>query len=114
MSRYENINVLKGQQIPTQGKRRVALGWYAWKENACTVKFAKENFFFRTKMRDPVSREKMFRNSVRLKVLAYCIEFSRTVSLCILYPGRRFGSFLPQLCPGLDYLGLSGRENYRL
>ena len=30
---------------------------------------------------------------------------------CVLYPGRRFGSFLPKLYPGLLYSGLSGRKN---
>ncbi len=42
----------------------------------------------------------MLFHSVRNDFFALFVGPSRTVFFCLLYPGRRFGSFLSQLAPG--------------
>ena len=108
----ENKNSLKGQHNLAQGKQSGALGWKETRKFVRAVTFIKEKILFRTREMTFCFPEMMFCNSVPKEFFAFFIESSRTVFFCILYPGRRFGSFLPQLCPGLNYIGLSGRKIY--
>ena len=102
----ENKKVLKGQHILAQGK---ALGLEIGKKIVRAITFIKEKILFRTSVMTLCFPEMMSCNSVRRKLFALFTEFSRTVFVVLFYPGRRFGSFLPKLCPGLNYIGLSGR-----
>ena len=52
----------------------------------------------------------MFRNSVRKDFFALFIESSRTAFLLHPLPGATFRFVPPSTCPGLNYIGLSGRE----
>ena len=49
-------------------------------------------------------------NSVRRELFALFIVFTRTVFFCILYPGRRFGSFLNSAL-GYDILAFQAGRN---
>jgi hypothetical protein len=102
---------LKGQLILAQGKRSVALGWRMGIKNVRATTFIKEKILFRTSEMTLCFPEMMPDNSVRRDFFALFIESARTVFFYILYPGRRFGSFLPKLCPGLKSTGPSGRKN---
>lgn len=106
--------VLKGRYILAQGKRRrsVALGCN-WIFKFVRVKMhANEPSNLRTKWRiDNFLEDNLF-NSVRNKACILNNLVSRTASPSPLrYPGWRFGSLLPKLCPGLFYFGLSGLKN---
>jgi len=107
-------NGLKDQHNLAQGKRRrsVALGCN-WIFKFVRVQMhANEPANIRTKWRiENFLADNLF-NSVRNKAFILNNLISRTASSSPLrYPGRRFGSFLPKLYPGLIYFGLSGREN---
>ena len=99
----ENIKVLKGRHILAQGKRRrsAALGLRASKKIVRALTFTKEKFIFRTGVMTLCFPEMMYCISVRRKLIALFIEFSRTVFAVSFYPGR---------CPGLLYFGLSVRK----
>ena len=83
-------NGLKGQHNLAQGKRSGALDWKAGRRIVRAITFIKEKILFRTREITICLREMMSCNSVRKELFALFIESSRTVFLCILYPGRRF------------------------
>jgi len=113
MVNSENKNGLKGQHNLAQGKRRrsVALGIRASEKIVRKIALIKGQILFRTKKMNSISKAIKWLNSVRNKFIVLIVIFSRTVFLALhFYPGRRFGSFLPKLFPGLNYIGLSGQE----
>jgi hypothetical protein len=103
-------NVLKGQYNLAQGKQSVALGWRTGTRIVRAITFIKEKILFRTREMTFFFPEMMSCNSVQRSFSSLKIMFTRTVFLAFPLPGRCFGSFLPKLCPGLDYFGLSGRK----
>jgi len=120
-----NENVLKGQQILAQGKRRrsVALGWRASKRIVRAIMFIKGHFFSRTKKmvscfpeNDAVQVRPGEDFRINYHILAdgfRCMSF---------YPGRRFGCSTRNFAvrqssrrsPGLKYPGLSGRSSLQI
>lgn len=91
------IHVLKGQRNRAQGN---ALGLEIGERIVREFTFIGEKFIFRTSVRTSCFPKMMSCNSVRRKLSALFNEFSRTVFVILFYPGR---------CPGLIYIGLSGR-----
>lgn len=93
----QKIHVLKGQHNLAQGN---ALGLNAGEKIVRAITLIKEILLFRTSVRTLCFSKIFSCNSVRMKLYALFIEFSRTVFVVSLYPGR---------CPGQNYIGLSGR-----
>lgn len=102
----QNLKALKGRNIPARGD---ALGLKERIEFVHAISFPQGNWLFRTKKKLLHYSKMIVFDSVRKELYSLFIEIPRTVLFCILYPGRHFGSFLPQLCSGLKYIGLSGR-----
>ena len=105
-------NALKGQHNPTQGKRSGALGWKAGRKIVRAAMLIKEKILFRTKETTSYFPKMMPGNPVRKEFFALFIESPRTVFLWHPLPGATFPPRpRGQLCPGLNYIGLSGRKN---
>lgn len=94
--------VLKGRHILAQGN---ALGLEIGKRIVRAITFVKEKTLFRTSEMALCFPEMISCNSVRRKLHALFLEFSRTVFVVSFYPGR---------CPGLIYIGPSGRKKHSL
>jgi hypothetical protein len=99
-----NKKGLKGRQILAQGKRRrsVALGWETGRRIVRTISIIKEYFLFRTKGMISILRQMMSLNSVRNRLLALFIEFSRTVLLLHFIPRAAFRFVPPETLPWAD------------
>lgn len=95
--RNENGNALKGHQILALGN---ALGLWAINEIVRALAFIKEIFMFRTKKMYSGFPKIISCNSVRKELFAMFIEFPGRFFYGIPYPGRRFGSFLPNFAQG--------------
>jgi hypothetical protein len=116
MTNSKNKNGLKGQYNLAQGKRSrepgsYALGWRARMGIVRAKMFFKTKILFRTGEITSCFPELVSYHSVRKGLLALFIESRGRFFSCIPFPERRFGSFLPKLCPGLIYPGLSGRKS---
>jgi hypothetical protein len=89
------INVLKGQHILAQGN---ALG-LGMGEIVRGITFIKEKFLFRTGVMTLCFPKMMSFISVRRKLIALLIEFSRTVFLLNLLPRAAFRIVPPETLP---------------
>ncbi len=92
----ENIKVLKGRHILAQGN---ALGLEIGKRIVRAITFTKEKFLFRTGVMTLCFPEMMSCITVRRKLIALFIEFSRTVFLLNLLPRAAFRIVPPETLP---------------
>ncbi len=102
----DDENVLKGQYILAQGKRRrsAVLGWETMTKIVRVIMSIKEKFSFRTKGMTSIFRKMMLFNSVRNIILHFSSYSRGRFRMRFLYPGR---------CPGLCYFALSGRRTFQ-
>jgi len=109
---YTQISILffglKGQHLSARGS---APGNGNAGKTVRDNMFFERKFLFRTKwiISFPFKWCRLIPSEKR--VMLYSTSLRGRFSSCFFYPGRRFGSFLPKLCPGLVYFGLSGRKN---
>lgn len=108
-----NKTALKGQHILAQGKRSGALGWIDDSTIVRETTLKREKILSRTKWSIANSQEIICSIPSERNYLLCSSNSRGRFFFCINNPGRRFGSFLPKLCPGLLYVGLSGRKYLR-